>query len=357
MRGVTMSFRVDGPRIISDVTRLEYRVSLSFHRVLRTLPTDAVPKGVVMLGVLSEQLEPLEEDVGEHIDHVESSVSSVPTGVVPSETVEAILWLLHQVKSTLASEQKETIGEVIEAAELNTSGDTAPDEKLSVSADSDGQSHLTVAAVASEEHFRCEFCSQPFEFEGQLTSHWMHCDDRPSGEYFDCPHCQNRFIAEYARTQHLQSCSQIVDESASQASETTNNVCEGCGEQFKSRRQLQAHEFTCSPGEAESSAGSKVLVRDAVGTVTHYSTDGYGFISTTDLEGVDHPDADRSEDVFFHISDYPGREPSEGDLLEFNIITTEKGFNATEISKRPRRQRDDWDETFASTRPQWSKDT
>ncbi|MFB6251479.1 MAG: cold shock domain-containing protein [Halobellus sp.] len=122
-----------------------------------------------------------------------------------------------------------------------------------------------------------------------------------------------------------------------------------------------SHEFYCTPpntdSQSESKTESDVLVRDAIGTVSHYSSDGYGFISTTDLAGVDHPDADVSEDVFFHISEYPGHDATEGELLAFKVIKTEKGFNAVEISKRQRQQQDDRDDTFASTRPQWSKDT
>jgi hypothetical protein len=61
--------------------------------------------------------------------------------------------------------------------------------------------------------------------------------------------------------------------------------------------------------------------------------------------------------VFFHISEYPGHDATEGELLAFNVIETAKGFNAIEISKRQRQQQADRDDTFASTRPQWSKDT
>ncbi|WP_311174127.1 cold shock domain-containing protein [Halobellus ordinarius] len=356
-----MSFRVEESRVVSDTTPVEYRVSESFHRVLNTLPDDAVPKGLVMVGVLTEQLHPIDGEAAQHVEHVEASVTTASAAVVPGQTVDAILWLLQQVSSSLSEDRKELVGDVIAATGLNERGAGALDEESRTGRTAE-QAHPTVAAVANESHFACEFCAQPFEFEGQLTSHWAQCDDRPSGEYFECPNCHNKFIAEYARTQHLQSCNATPPDSTNTSTtDETDYTCSSCGEAFDSRRKLQAHEFHCATpnteSQSESTTESDVLVRDAIGTVTHYSSDGYGFISTTALADVDHPDADVSEDVFFHISEYPGHDATEGDLLTFNVIETEEGFNATEISKRQPQQQENRDDTFASTRPQWSKDT
>ena len=361
-----MSFRAEESRVMSDTTPVEYRVSESFHRVLNTLPDDAVPKGLVMVGVLTEQLHPIDGEAAQHVDHVEASVTTAPAAVVPGQTVDAILWLLQQVSSSLSKDRKELVGDVIDTAGLNESHKESLDGESRTEQVTE-QVHPTVATVANEGHFTCEFCTQPFEFEGQLTPHWSQCDDRPSGEYFECPNCHNKFIAEYARTQHLQSCDATDPDStntpttASDTTDETDYTCSSCGEQFDSRRKLQAHEFYCTPpntdSQAESTTESDILARDAIGTVSHYSSDGYGFISTTDLADVDHPDADVSKDVFFHISEYPGHGATEGELLAFTIIETGKGFNAVEISKRQRQQQDDQDDTFASTRPQWSQDT
>lgn len=58
------------------------------------------------------------------------------------------------------------------------------------------------------------------------------------------------------------------------------------------------------------------------GTVRRFDQDrGFGFIET---------DA-RDEDIFFHIRDVNGREPSEGDVLEFAIEEAEKGPRAKRI--------------------------
>jgi cold shock CspA family protein len=319
-----------------------------------------------MVGVLTEQLHPIDGEAAQHVDHVEASVTTAPAAVVPGQTVDAILWLLQQVSGSLSAERKERVGDVIDATRLNERGEGMLDEESRTEQVTE-QVHPTVAAGANETHFTCEFCTQPFEFEGQLTSHWAQCHDRPSGEYFECPNCHNKFIAEYARTQHLQSCDAMHPDSTntpptnSETTDETDYTCSSCGDAFDSRRKLQAHEFYCTPpntdSQVESTTESDILARDAIGTVSHYSSNGYGFISTTDLADVDHPDVDVSKDVFFHISEYPGHDATEGELLAFTIIETEEGFNATGISKRQHQQQADRDDTFASTRPQWSQDT
>lgn len=61
------------------------------------------------------------------------------------------------------------------------------------------------------------------------------------------------------------------------------------------------------------------------GTVTTFIEEkGFGFIETDEAE----------EDVFFHVHDVDGGEPSEGQTLEFAIEESEKGPRAKRIRYR-----------------------
>ncbi|THE64883.1 cold shock domain-containing protein [Salinadaptatus halalkaliphilus] len=62
------------------------------------------------------------------------------------------------------------------------------------------------------------------------------------------------------------------------------------------------------------------------GTITFYNEEkGYGFITT--LLGDEMQEAD----AFFHISDYPGENPTEGTRLKFSMVKNEKGWRAKNI--------------------------
>ncbi len=58
------------------------------------------------------------------------------------------------------------------------------------------------------------------------------------------------------------------------------------------------------------------------GTVVRFHKDkGFGFIDTDASD----------EDVFFHVRDIDGREPREGQTLEFTVKQAEKGPRAVRI--------------------------
>ena len=67
----------------------------------------------------------------------------------------------------------------------------------------------------------------------------------------------------------------------------------------------------------------------ANGTVDFFNdTGGYGFISTDD------GDLDDDEDVFFHMEDVGGPDLEEGQEVEFDIESSEKGPRATNLVRK-----------------------
>ncbi|WP_224450007.1 cold-shock protein [Haloprofundus salilacus] len=62
----------------------------------------------------------------------------------------------------------------------------------------------------------------------------------------------------------------------------------------------------------------------ATGTVVFFNdTGGYGFIETDDSD----------EDVFFHMEDIDGPDLEEGQEVEFDIETAEKGPRAVNLER------------------------
>ncbi len=68
-------------------------------------------------------------------------------------------------------------------------------------------------------------------------------------------------------------------------------------------------------------------------------------------------DSDGSEDVFFHVSEYPSGKATKGEHVQFNIKKTKQGYNAINISHSNSKKSESWDDTFASLRPRWGKDS
>jgi len=134
-------------------------------------------------------------------------------------------------------------------------------------------------------------------------------------------------------------------------SSSSTYECDACGRTFSSRREMKIHEHDCTGTTASSqtgdSPGTSLPDRGAKGTVTSYdSADGYGFIEM----------ADRSDDVFFHVSDYDGHDPSEGDYLQFDLEHRDEGAKAVNLTDADADSVDQWDQKFASERPRWGKD-
>ena len=370
-----MSFRVRESTVVADSAQCTFRARPPFRRVLSTLPDETVPDGLVLVGLLAGQLRPTTETAAQHSQALVAAADDPPAATVTAQTVEALQWLLHEIGDELAPERKQQIGTVITAAELHSAAEPSGTTTAHTAADAaapdagepsvDGEPQAATATTGAdadtdtEPAVTCEFCETGFENEDALRSHWLDCPARPSDARFECPHCQHTYIAEYALAQHLEACpdgdtgTNPGSEASSDPNDTSPNGtpssstyrCTDCGTQFDSRSALRAHAFTC----AGSGTGRTVVARGASGTVVHYDSDGYGFISTPDLDGAD---------VFFHVSDVPSGDCEEETFLEFNVIKTNEGFRAVNIScggnGAPPDQRE---RPFASDRPQWSKDT
>jgi cold shock CspA family protein len=330
-----------------------------------------VPDALVLVGILSGQLRPTTEAAAQRSQALVAAADDPPTATVSTHTVEALQWLLHEIGDELSPARKQQIGTVIEAAELHSAAEASGAASAHTTADAatpdasepaaDGESQATTGRgtdmdTDAKPAFTCEFCETGFEGEDALRSHWLDCPARPGDARFECPHCQHTYIAEYALTQHLEACSDgDIDVDVGDGSDPNDvtptgtsapatHRCPDCGAQFDSRSAVRAHAFTCTG----SGTGRTVVARGASGTVVHDGSDGYGFISTPELDA----------DVFVHVSDVPGGTCESGTVLEFDIIETTEGFRAINISRGGRGPPPDRQESpFASDRPQWSKDT
>ncbi|WP_169719009.1 cold-shock protein [Haloplanus natans] len=314
-----------------------------------------MPDGLVLVGILAGQLRPTTEAAAQRSQALVAAADDPPAATVSTQTVKSLQWLLHEIGDELAPARKQQIGTVITAAELHSAAEpsgTTTAHTATATTDAD-------AATDTEPAVTCEFCETGFESEDSLRSHWLDCPARPSDARFECPHCQQTYIAEYALTQHLEACpdgdtSTNLGSGASSDPNTappngtpspSTHRCPDCGAQFDSRSALRAHAFTCVGSET----GRTVVVRGASGPVVHYDSDGYGFISTPALDDAD---------VFFHVSDVPGGDCEEETVLEFDVIETNEGFRAVNISRGGNGTPPDRRESpFASDRAQWSKDT
>lgn len=204
---------------------------------------------------------------------------------------------------------------------------------------------------SSENTFECEYCNATFEDERTLISHTTGCSERPSDARYECHYCGNQYVSEHALLRHRDQCNAKQAAAQPDGSSSPTYECDACGRTFSSRREMKIHEHDCTGTTASSqtgdSPGTSLPDRGAKGTVTSYDpADGYGFIEM----------ADRSDDVFFHVSDYDGHDPSEGDYLQFDLEHRDEGAKAVNLTDADADSVDQWDQKFASERPRWGKD-
>lgn len=357
-----MALNYDGEDVIENSGGTDYQVSKRFSTVLDTLPNSSVPKALVMLGLLTEEVTPVSGDLS-HQQTIAAEVTDPPPADVPTETVEGIVWLLNEVRASIDDDRKNTIGTILSNAGLtapspgnadavNTSGPEMRDSSEEVRHSTPIQNSTADEArnrSLSEKPYECEFCAKQFHKEKALMSHLITCDEKPDGARFSCDQCDKSYHSQYALDRHIER------HHGNETSQDTVHRCSDCGSEFESAMDLLKHKTDhteqshTSTGSDTSSSSNKTqkrndeyIARQDVGTVAHYNAEeGYGFISTSEV----------SDDVFFHISDVRGRSPTESDLLQYDIIETDRGYKATHITYQPRKQPSE--DTFASTRTRW----
>ncbi|WP_394338775.1 cold shock domain-containing protein [Haloplanus rubicundus] len=357
-----MPYQREGTTVVGDSDQCTFQVRQPYRRVLGTLSDETVPDGLVLVGILAGQLRPTTEAAAQRSQALVAAADDPPAATVTTQTAKSLQWLLHEIGDELPADRKQRIGTVIETAGLHMPSESATSpasQQCGInSGDPDSNdeplpdSRIEVEDTTPEaggSSFICEFCGAGFDIEGDLRSHWVGCDERPRDARFECPDCHNEYIAAYALHQHREDCAETDDvemaQDPTQTEQSPTHRCADCGAVFDSRGSLRAHAFTCGGSEA----GQRVVARGAIGTIVHYDSDGYGFIST--------PAVADDQDVFFHISDVPGTRCSEGTAFEFDIIETDDGGRAINISQRGDGPVDARPERFASDRAQWSRDT
>lgn len=429
-----MGFRLECGRLVSSSTKTVYEVDESFHRVLKTVSDDPVPQPLVMLGILTEQLVPVGEDIDEHISIITENIDETPTVTVSVGTVRGVMWLLSEVRESLDGERKQIIGELVAEANLNSAavadtsteqcqsegpeltkkskesstvdnsstsdvdstdvsdsdsddtsdrdsdntsdggsddtsdidtGDT-PDENITSKPSVNNTNSNTKYSTTSDTGriFECGFCTETFEHRDNLTSHSIQCEERPKGSRFQCQHCTNSYVSEQALSKHLESCKEKTRDANNSSKNSTNSNyrCSECGKTFDSSQQLVKHKRSHTGLESQPHPSPKsettAAKHEATGTVVHFNAeDGYGFIKTYDVTQGSKFDSDSSEDVFFHVSEYPSGKATKGEHVQFNIKKTKQGYNAINISHSNSKKSESWDGTFASLRPRWGKDS
>lgn len=368
-------------------------VAFAIQNVLNTLPDESVPRGLILLGILTEQLAPIASDTEKYIRIASENIDRAPAAKIPVETVKGVMWLLSEVQDSLDSERKQTIGRLLTEAHLNSPGlsDTSNESSQIKDSVKAAQSTETVPTASSDtsasetdttvenettdnnptaetttsndsddgERLDCEFCAASFRSESDLMSYSIQCDERPSDARFQCEYCKNEYISERALSRHLEDCGEV--------NETVVYECETCDERFESPQRLIKHKPTHSRSNSpqakstsrtRSRSDTKLIERGTTGFVVHFDADdGYGFIDSSAVLKHQNSDLDVSEDVFFHVSEYPGRRAEENEKLRFDIKKTDRGFKAVNISFARLKQIETRDDTFASTRLRWRTDT
>lgn len=69
----------------------------------------------------------------------------------------------------------------------------------------------------------------------------------------------------------------------------------------------------------------------AKGMITTYKEDGYGFIKTADLWEYGPNGEKEPKDFFFHVSEYPGETPEEGERFRFDVESKDDGLQAVNM--------------------------
>ncbi|WP_160048302.1 C2H2-type zinc finger protein [Natrialba sp. INN-245] len=379
-----------------------------------------------MLGILTEQLVPIDEDAEKHIRIVTNNVKEAPTAVVSGDTVKRVIWLLNEVRGSLDTERKQTIGKLVTKANLNspgisnTSTEQPQAEETGCTKNSEGPSTVDSDDTSDDDSggrsdggnggtlnhnnsnisnsdsgdtpdpnrnsrghkndtktkpkyntssdtgriFECEFCTETFEYRNNLMSHSIKCKERPEDARYQCPHCTNEYVSESALSKHLDGCKEKNSriKKGGRNGTTPNYRCSECGSAFESSQELIKHRRSHTGPESQShshtNSKTALVKRGATGEVVHFSAkDGYGFIDTYDEIQTNDIDSNDTENLFFHISEYPSDKAKKGDPVQFNIRRTKQGYRAINISYADPEEINSWDGTFASLRPRWGKDS
>lgn len=356
-----MSLQYDSRDQIKNSDGSDYHVSERFRIVLNSLPDQQIPKSLVLIGILTEELTPVTGDSSHHRD-IARSITDPPQAEVPAETVERILWMLSEVHDTIPADRKEKIGDILSSSGLNSPGSRSTDitntsesneqntstDKNQSKPDNPNTREASDDQSASGGEYECEFCADQFRTDRDLMSHLTACPDKPAGVQFSCDQCSKTYHSQYALDKHLDRAHE------KNTTEETVHRCSDCTATFDSATALVEHRTTHSDSTSEdptentrqSQAGHRpndaFVARDDIGFVTHYNAkDSYGFISTSEV-----PD-----DVFFHRSDVDGRTPTEDDYLQYDIRETDRGYKAVNITHKQRTEQPD--DPFASTRTRW----
>lgn len=111
--------------------------------------------------------------------------------------------------------------------------------------------------------------------------------------------------------------------------------CESCGEEFANEYKLFRHERECTLGDESAGPGDQAVQgRRVEGTVSKFlEEDGYGFIVTADRTTGSSHGAEYTQDVFVHVSDTDTESLEEGDRLRFNVVETEEGLKAENVTR------------------------
>lgn len=353
-----MGFRWVGSHLVSDVTQTEYQVGEPFERVLQTLLDDSVPRGLVWLGILTEQLEPVDEDIEDHIRVVTENVADAPTTTISSQTVSAIEGFLSRERESLDGARNQVIDDLLTSASLDSSGvnkaaaepDATDTSHPAQRVDREQSNADRKTEVGETEAFDCESCGDSFASESALTSHSTNCKEQTATTRYECEHCQNVYISEQYLKQHLEDCSAT--------SGRTVYRCDHCDKEFDDALAMVRHEQACADATSHADTGTGQVASGATGAVAEYDASrGYGFITTFDISDSEETGADGAVKVFFHLSEYPGNQAAEGDRLGFDVERTERGLRAVNISRLPSETSEPWRIDLASKRPRWGRDS
>lgn len=384
----------DAGQLVSDSSDSGYDVDERFWRVLQTLPADEpVPYALVMFGLLTDQLTPLNGNTQDRTQQAIESIDRVPSTPVSPQTQKGIQWILGQVQNSLSADRKQQVGDLLITAGIATrtehprantadtvsdtsesepesvdnkqqvstpspeskqskatdatSHETAPESKNKKESDSGQKDTDELKTEHADESVECEHCGAAFATISDLISHSIQCSERPADAKYVCEHCGNKYISEKALADHLEDCSEN-DNSGS-----ATRICSKCEASFESIQRLLSHRQSCGTQIPEDAPQpGEIVAKEATGRIVNYFTgDGYGFISTFDLNDSG------PTDIFFHISDFPDANPQQKQPLQFNVKKTSDGYRAINIELRSLENPEAWDETFASKRPQWGRDT
>jgi len=209
----------------------------------------------------------------------------------------------------------------------------------------------------SRRGFECDFCSSTFDSKSDLTTHSIHCEERPSDAYFQCEYCQNRYVSKHGLIDHLKSCETKQRKQSTQNKEAQQYQCDHCGKEFDLAHRLTRHKHSCSQSDTSTEINQSTdegSDNSLTGYVSYYnSEEGYGFISTSDIEDSENSDTDGLIDVFFHVSSYPDESPKEKDRVQFEVLKTDDGFKTDEIVYAESESPEGHKIKFASDRKQW----